>query len=75
VPTTRPDHDFTVSLLTAQLRYRWAIAPLTDLFVVYNLGNSLPNQFEASFDDLFSDSFDDPIIESVVVKLRYRFSN
>jgi len=75
VPTTRPDHDFTVSLLTAQLRYRWAIAPLTDLFVVYNLGNSLPNQLEASFDDLFSDSFDDPIIESVVVKLRYRFSN
>ncbi|MEE8244895.1 MAG: DUF5916 domain-containing protein, partial [Pseudomonadales bacterium] len=72
---TRPDHDFTVSMLTAQVRYRWEIAPLTDFYLVYNLGNTLANRFDASFDDLFQDGFDDPIVESFVVKLRYRFGN
>jgi hypothetical protein len=74
-PRIRPDHDFTASLLTAQLRYRWEIAPLTDFFIVYNRGNSLPNQYDSSFDDLFSDAFEDPVIDSFVAKLRYRFSN
>jgi len=69
------DQDFTVSLLTAQLRYRWEIAPLTDLFLVYNRGNSLPDQVDSSFDDLFSDVFDDPIINSFVAKIRWRFGN
>jgi hypothetical protein len=72
---TRPDYNFTVSLLTAQLRYRWEIAPLTDLYVVYNLGNRLPSRHEDDFSSLFEDAFDDPIVESFVVKLRYRFGN
>ena len=72
---TLPDHDFTVSLVTTQLRYRWEIAPLTDLFIVYNRGNRLPNQFDGEFVDLFEDAFDDPIIDAFVAKLRYRFGN
>ncbi len=72
---TLPNHDFTVSLLTAQLRYRWEIAPLTDLFIVYNRGNSLPNMVESPFDDLFDDVLSDPIIDSFVAKLRWRFGN
>jgi hypothetical protein len=72
---TQPDYDFTVSLLTAQLRYRWEIAPLTDLYVVYNLGNQLPSLHKDDFSSLFEDAFDDPIVESFVVKLRYRFGN
>lgn len=73
--TSQLDHDFTVSLFTAQLRYRWEIAPLTDLFVVYNRGNRLPFRAEDEFSDLFSDTLDDPLIDSFVVKLRYRFGN
>jgi hypothetical protein len=72
---TRPDYDFTVSLLTAQLRYRWEIAPLTDLYVVYNLGNRLPELHKDNFSSLFEDTFDDPLVESFIVKLRYRFGN
>jgi hypothetical protein len=71
----RTDHDFTVSLLAAQLRYRWAIAPLTDLYVVYNRGNRLPDRTEDEFSSLFKDSFEDPTIDSLIVKLRYRFGN
>ena len=76
-PTTRtqPSHDFTVSLLTTQIRYRWEIAPLTDLFIVYNRGNTLPNQVDVPLTDLFSDAFDNPIVDSYVAKLRYRFGN
>ncbi|MFT7651504.1 MAG: hypothetical protein ACI9UU_000607 [Candidatus Azotimanducaceae bacterium] len=76
VPTTRTraDHDFTLSLLTAQLRYRWEIAPLTDFFLVYNRGNALPDQTRSPFDDLFDDVLRDPIIDSVVAKVRWRFS-
>ena len=74
-PPTLPDHDFTVNILTTQLRYRWEIAPLTDLYLVYNLGNSLLQSGDSDFSDLFSDAFEDPIVENFVVKLRYRFGN
>ncbi|MGB1615340.1 MAG: DUF5916 domain-containing protein [Pseudomonadales bacterium] len=68
-------NDFTVSLLTTQLRYRWEIAPLTDFYVVYNRGNQLPPTESDHFSDLLSDAFKDPIINSLVVKLRYRFGS
>jgi hypothetical protein len=65
--------DFTVSLLTTQVRYRWEIAPLTDFYVVYNRGNQLPSNEADAFGDLLSDAFKDPVVSSLVVKLRYRF--
>ena len=60
-----------------QLRYRWEIAPLSDLFVVYTRGGSLPNRagFSPSFGDLFNDAVDEPLGEQCVVKLRYRLDN
>ena len=75
VPTarTRANHDINVSLITTQLRYRWEIAPLTDLFVVYTRGNRLNNVDDDSFGDLFTDSFQDPIVSLFVAKLRWRF--
>jgi hypothetical protein len=74
-PKVLPSYDFTVSLLTVQARYRWEIAPLTDLYLVYNRGNTLPNLGEAEFADLLDDSIRHPIINSYVAKLRWRFSN
>ena len=74
-PRTLPNHDFTVSILTAQLRYRWEIAPMTDFYLVYNLGNKLPDDLGYQFSDLFGEAFRDPIVENFVAKLRYRFGN
>ena len=65
--------DFTLSRITAQLRYRWEIGPLSDLFVVYTRGSNLPSQVGSPFGELFRDSLDEPIVETFVVKLRYRF--
>ena len=67
--------DFTLSLLTAQLRYRWEIGPLSDLFVVYTRGSNLENQIDDSFANLFIDAAKEPIIDVLVVKLRYRFGS
>ena len=69
------NYDFNISRLTTQLRYRWAIAPLTDFYLVYNRGNSLRPVGEYDVSDLFEDSFTDPVIDSFVAKLRYRFGN
>ncbi len=63
-----------ISDVVLQVRYRWQIAPLSDLFVVYNRGgNAPPGVGTASFPDLFSDAFAAPNRETLVVKLRYRF--
>ena len=48
---------------------------MTDLYLVYNLGNSLLRSGDSNFSDLFSDAFKDPIVENFVLKLRYRFGN
>ena len=67
--------DFTISRMTAQLRYRWEIAPLSDLFVVYTRGSNVPSLGHADFDKLFRESLSDPIVDVLVIKLRYRFGS
>ena len=67
--------DFAVSQMTSQLRYRWEIAPLSDLFIVYTRGSNLPNQYNDDFGSLFEEAFNQPIIDTFTVKLRYRFSS
>ena len=39
---TEPTYGFTISRLMTQPRYRWEIAPLSDLFVVYTRGSNEP---------------------------------
>ena len=68
------NEDFTLSRLTAQFRYRWEIGPLSDLFVVYTRGSNLENiDLDDNFGTLFTDALNEPIVEFLVVKLRYRF--
>ena len=73
-PDDTPD-DFVISRLTFQARYRWEIAPLSDLFVVYTRGSNLPRDSLFTFQDLFEQSWNNRIVDSVAVKLRYRFGS
>ncbi len=78
IPVTRdPDddsRDFVLNRMTVQLRYRWQIAPLSDLFVVYTRGSNITgNTIDDGFDDMFYDAITEPVIDFFVVKLRYRF--
>ena len=67
--------DFSLSRMSLQLRYRWEIAPLSDLFVVYQNRASLSGMNGSSFTDLFSETFDETIGENLAIKLRYRFGS
>ena len=73
---SRPDTgaaDFAVSDMTVQVRYRWEIAPLSDLFVVYNRGGRATGvNTDDQYDSLLSDAFSNPTSEFLVMKLRYR---
>ena len=72
-PTDPARQEFTVSRLTSQLRYRWEIGPLSDLFVVYTRGSNVPDTFDDSISELFNEAIDAPIVDVFVIKLRYRF--
>ena len=71
-PDNEPD-DFVISRLTFQARYRWQIAPLSDLFVVYTRGSNLPGNSFYTFQDLLEQGWNNRIVDSFAIKLRYRF--
>lgn len=74
---TRADseRDFSISRLSFQARYRWEIAPLSDLFVVYTRGSDLPSNVRSSFSNQLSEAWEQALVDSLVVKIRYRFGN
>jgi hypothetical protein len=74
-PPDAGNEDFTISELTFQARYRWQIAPLSDLYLVYTRGSNLASNPGQEFGSLFSDAWSDPIVDTIVFKLRYRFGN
>ena len=71
-PDNEPD-DFVISRLTFHARYRWQIAPLSDLFIVYTRGSNLPGNSFYTFQDLLEQGWNDRIVDSFAIKLRYRF--
>jgi hypothetical protein len=75
VPPNDDSRDFSISRLVFQARYRWEIAPLSDLFVVYTRGSNLPSDISQDFGDLLKDSWTQPVFDVFVVKLRYRLGS
>ncbi len=73
-PNDTPD-DFVISRMTFQARYRWEIAPLSDLFVVYTRGGNLPRSSFQTFQDMLEQSWSMPVVDTLAVKLRYRFGS
>jgi hypothetical protein len=69
-----PSDDFSVSQLNFQIRYRWQIAPLSDLFIVYTKGDFSRDNLN-SFDEMFRDSWNNPIGDQIIIKLRYRIGS
>ncbi len=69
-PTDESD-DFSISSMNFQLRYRWQIAPLSDVFLVYTK-NGYDETTEQSFQRMFQTAWEDPLGEQLVLKVRYR---
>jgi hypothetical protein len=79
IPTTKPpgpSDDFSISQISFQVRYRWEIAPLSDLFIVYTrLADRVAPLENAGYGNLFNDAYDEPISDVFVVKIRYRLGS
>ena len=69
-----PSDSFTLSNMSMQLRYRWEIAPLSDVFLVYTRLVDQGGPYK-SFSDTFSDGYDNPVGNMLVFKLRYRLGS
>lgn len=69
-----PTDDFSISSLNFQLRYRWQIAPLSDLFIVYTKADNRETEL-LEFDEMFRQSWQNPLGDQLVIKLRYRLGS
>ncbi|MFT6435213.1 MAG: hypothetical protein ACJAVI_003265 [Candidatus Azotimanducaceae bacterium] len=68
--------SFGRSQMTFQVRYRWEIAPLSDLFIVYIRGANKGLELgDNTFSDVFQAGWENPIADAFIVKLRYRFGS
>jgi len=71
-----PSNSFSLSQMSLQARYRWEIAPLSDIFVVYTrLADQSTALGSSDFSDIFSNGYDEPLVNVIVIKLRYRFGS
>lgn len=73
VRSNDPVEDFSLRNLGFQVRYRYELAPLSDLYVVYARGGAMFDEYSRSAMDQLSDSFDLRDDEQLLVKLSYRF--
>ena len=65
--------DFSVRNLGFQIRYRYELAPLSYLYVVYGRGGYQQDPFSEDADELVRDSLELRDDEQLLVKLSYRF--
>lgn len=73
IPTAEAVDDFSVRTLGLQIRYRYEIAPLSYLYVVYGRGGFDQTPSSEGSDRLLRDSFDLRDDEQLLVKVSYRF--
>jgi hypothetical protein len=65
--------DFSVRNLGLQIRYRYELAPLSYLYVVYGRGGYAQDNFAGNTTDVLRDSFALRDDEQLLVKVSYRF--
>jgi hypothetical protein len=70
-----PVEDFSVRNLGLQIRYRYELAPLSYLYVVYGRGGYEEDEFATGSQRLLRNSFDLRDDDQLLVKLSYRFES
>ncbi|HSD16462.1 MAG TPA: DUF5916 domain-containing protein [Thermomonas sp.] len=73
VVSNDPVQPFSLRNMGFQVRYRYELAPLSNLYVVYSRGGFGYDPFAAGAFDQFVDAFSLRDDEQLVVKLAYRF--
>lgn len=64
--------DFSISRATFQLRYRWEIAPLSDLFIVYTRTGALNNTVQNMVLKTLRETIRQRDTENLAIKFRWR---
>jgi hypothetical protein len=75
VPTAEVVEDFSVRNLGVQLRYRFEIAPLSYLYIVYGRGGYEERSESDDRGRLLRDTFSLRDDDQLLVKLSYRFES
>ena len=74
MPDGLPVEDFILSFSGIQLRYRYKLGPLTDIFAVYSRGTDLFEEGRTlGLGSLFSEGWSQITADQFLVKARYRF--
>ncbi len=73
IPVSDPVDDFSIRNLGFQIRYRYELAPLSNLYVVYGRGGYLYDPIAQDDFGQLRDSFSLRDSEQLLVKLSYRF--
>ena len=73
VATDEPVSDFSLRNLGFQIRYRYELAPLSNLYIAYVRGGFDSQPFAQDAGPLLGDSFSLHDSEQLLVKLSYRF--
>ena len=68
-----PVESFNLSNVALQLHYRYEIAPLSNIYVVYSRGGRATTEGESAFSDLFSPGWEARTGDNFIVKVRYQF--
>lgn len=71
--SNEPVPDFSLRNLGFQVRYRYELAPLSDLYLVYARGGAMQDEYSRGAREQLRDSFDLRDDEQLLVKLSYRF--
>jgi hypothetical protein len=73
IATDDPVGDFSLSNFGFQIRYRYELKPLSDLYVVYARGGFREHDYADELGNLLPDAFSLRDDEQILVKLSYRF--
>ena len=72
--STSSADDFSLSDTALQVRYRYQLAPLSDIFLVYSRGGYFASDDgDEGPGTLISEGWDGVQVESIIAKIRYRF--
>ena len=73
-PTNMIVDDFNLSIVALQLHYRYEIAPLSNIYLVYSRGGTQNITGEVdSFSSLFTPGWDKRDGDNLIFKRRYQF--
>jgi len=73
VASDEPVSDFSLRNLGFQIRYRYELAPLSNLYIAYVRGGFDSQAFAQDVGPLLGDAFSLRDSEQLLVKLSYRF--